>query len=292
MLKKTNTKLLWAFGFIILLVISYFSISFLIASYITSPTAKHIDVAPNFVSTNYQNASFKTSDNLTLKGWLFNPKATKFVIFVPGFLDNRTNGGYYGVDLTRELIAQNIGVLLYDPRARGDSEGKIRLKDENLDVVGAVNFLKSKGVEQKNIYILSYSTGARATLLTLPDIQGIGGIVVDSTPINMKSVLRYVVTVEQHLPGLLLPGVYFWLETKNINLGDEQILKNVSNSKIPLLVIHAQNDLSVPLQNSKDIINANKNGDLIIFPNGSHIEAYKFNPDMYRKVLFDFLNKN
>ncbi len=272
----------------IVIITTYAIASFAIALYITGPTAKHIDVSPVFVNKNYQSVSFKTSDNLTLRGWLFDPSSEKFVIFVPGFLDNRTNGGYYGIDLTRDLIAQNFGVLLYDPRTRGESEGKTRLKDESLDVVAAVNYLKTKNVKPENIYIISFSTGSRATLLALPEIQGIGGIIVDSTPTNFKSVLNYVVTVEQKIPGIIIPGIYFWLENKGINLGSEEILQNVKESKVPLLVLHAKNDQSVPIENSEEIINANKNAELVIFPSGSHIETYKFNPDKYREVLFNF----
>ncbi len=270
----------------------YFGITFVIASYVVSPTARHIDISPDFISADYQNVSFKTSDNLELKGWLFKPSSVKFVIFVPGILDNRTNQGYYGADLARELINQGFGVLMYDPRARGDSEGKTRLKNEKEDIVAAVSFLVSKNISSKNIDIIAYSTGARATLLALPDIKNIGGVVLDSTPTDFKAVIDYVVKVEEHIPGITLPGVYFWLNFYGIDLGPEKVLNNLSRSPdLPLLILHAQHDSSVPIQNSQELFaKANsKISRFVVFPKGSHIETYKFNPDMYRKVVFDFL---
>lgn len=279
---------------IIVLIGLYFGASYYIAGKITEKSAPNIDVSADFVAPNSENVSFKTSDNLLLKGWLFEPKRKKVIVFVSGILDNRTNSGYYGIILTRELLGKGYSVFLYDTRARGESQGNIRGKHEELDVIAAVNFLKEKGFEPKNIGIISFSSGAASTLMAIDKINDIGPVVVDSAPAVFKTVIDNILINEQHLPQFLMPGVYFM--TKQVFGVDIATMRPIDHlAKVPnraFLYLHCINDTSITPDNSKELLSkSNPKSRLVLFPIGGHIETYKKNPDLYRKEVFNFLDE-
>ncbi|OIP57289.1 MAG: hypothetical protein COX79_05255 [Candidatus Levybacteria bacterium CG_4_10_14_0_2_um_filter_36_16] len=276
------------------LIVLYFAISYYIASKITEETARNIDVSADFIAPNSENVSFFTTDKLTLKGWWFEPSRKKVIVFVSGILDNRTNAGYYGVDLTRELLAKGYGVLLYDTRARGESQGTVRGKNEELDVIAVVNYLKQKGVEPKNIGIISFSSGASATLMAIDKINDIGPVVIDSSPTFFKRVTDNILIKEQHVPSFIIPGVYFM--TKFAFGVDINSIKPIDHvEKVPnrvFLYLHCANDTSILPENSKELLTkSNSKSKLVLFPKGKHVETYKKNPEMYRKEVFSFLDK-
>lgn len=278
---------------IVILVILYFGTSYYIAGKITERAAPNIDVSADFIAPNSQDISFKTSDNLLLKGWFFEPQREKVIIFVSGILDNRTNAGYYGVLLTRELLAKDYGVLLYDTRAKGESQGNVRGKNEELDVIAAVNFLKKRGVEPKNIGIIAYSSGGSATLMAIDKINEIGPVVIDSAPAVFKTSLDNILINEQHVPKFILPGVY--LMTKKFFGVDIASIRPIDQVlKVPdrvFLYLHCANDKSITPENSKELLaKSNPKSKLVLFPKGGHIETYKKNPDLYRREVFGFID--
>lgn len=279
---------------IIVLLAIYFGFSFFVASKITEPTARHIDVSADFIDKNYKDVVFKTSDNLTLKGWWFEPTRDKVIIFVPGILDNRTNAGYYGVHLTQELIMKGYGVMLYDPRARGDSEGSVRVKNEHLDVIAGVSFLENHGIEPKHIGIISYSSGSLAVLAAIKNINNIGPVILDSTPTNFLKDTEKILVKEQHIPSFFIPGIFFALnERYGFDIKGISPIDYMSKAQnIPFLFVHAIHDQSIPYQNSQDLFKyAGPKSKLILFPVGSHIETYKKNVDLYRKEVFLFIEQ-
>lgn len=276
----------------LIIIILYFGASYFIASKITEKVAPNIDVSSDFIGTNSKDITFSTSDNLKLKGWWFEPERKKVIVFVSGILDNRTNGGYYGVDLTRELLNKGYGVVLYDTRARGQSQGNVRLKNEELDVIAVINYLKSNGIKAQDIGIISFSSGASAVLMAIDQINDIGPVVIDSAPAIFKRVTDNILIEEQHVPSFIMPGVYFiakfafGLDIDKIQPIDHVV--NVPNRSF--LYLHCENDTSITPLNSKELLaKSNPQSKLVMFPKGGHIETYKKNPEMYRKEVFSFI---
>ena len=82
------------------------------------------------------------------------------------------------------LVRHGYGVLLYDSRGRGHSEGSPNGYgwDWREDVAGAMAFLKAQPeVEQERIGALGLSTGADVLVEVGPDRSDIGAIVADGT---------------------------------------------------------------------------------------------------------------
>jgi uncharacterized protein len=111
----------------------------------------------------FESVSFQTHDGLTLRGWLIPSQNGAVVIGLHGYGGNRL-GTFPQVRL---LAKHGYGVLLYDQRATGESDG------ENLswgwrdvaDVSDAVRYLQTeKGYTPAKIGVYGCSTGAEIAL--------------------------------------------------------------------------------------------------------------------------------
>jgi pimeloyl-ACP methyl ester carboxylesterase len=111
----------------------------------------------------FEEISFQTHDGLTLRGWHIPGQNGAVIIGLHGYGGNRLGTW----PQTRLLAKQGYGVLLYDQRATGQSDG------ENLswgwrdvaDVSDAVAFLqREKGYKTGKIGVYGCSTGAEIAL--------------------------------------------------------------------------------------------------------------------------------
>jgi fermentation-respiration switch protein FrsA (DUF1100 family) len=128
----------------------------------------------------YRDVAFRSSDGLRLTGW-YHPTANGATIL----LVHGGGGDRQGpVRHARMLVRQGYGVLLYDARGRGHSEG-----DPNgygwswkKDVAGAMAFLKAqREVDPARIGALGLSTGADVLVEAAPDRPDLRAIVADGT---------------------------------------------------------------------------------------------------------------
>lgn len=114
-------------------------------------------------SLTYQDVEFDAADGITLRGWYIPSQNGAIVITLHGYKGNRL-----GVLNQAAMLAQHgFGVLLYDERASGESDG------ESLswgwrdvpDVSAAIAFLKTiPGVDPQRIGIYGCSSGAEISL--------------------------------------------------------------------------------------------------------------------------------
>jgi dipeptidyl aminopeptidase/acylaminoacyl peptidase len=112
-----------------------------------------------------EDVELHTSDNLTLRGWYAPSKRRAAVVLVHG-------GGGNRAQLLPEatvLVAHGYGVLLYDSRASGESDGDITTwgDRERRDLTAAIDYLsKRPDVDPKRIGVQGVSIGATTVALT------------------------------------------------------------------------------------------------------------------------------
>ena len=110
-------------------------------------------------SAAYQDVTFEASDGLKLAGWYRPSRNGAAVLVVHGGSSDRKGS----VAHAKMLAARGYGVLVYDARGRGESEGSENNYgwDWAKDIDGALDFLAHRpDVDSKRIGALGLSTGA------------------------------------------------------------------------------------------------------------------------------------
>ncbi len=120
----------------------------------------------------HENVSFRTSDGLELQGWYVPSKNGAAVIAFPGRSGSQAH--------TRMLVRHGYGVLLFDRRGEGKSEG-----DSNLlgwggdkDILAAIEFLKARpDVDPGKIGGLGLSVGGELMLQAAAETDELAAVV-------------------------------------------------------------------------------------------------------------------
>ncbi len=122
-----------------------------------------VHVPSSALAVAHEDVTLHTSDGFELAAWYVPSASHTAVITVPGSGGDRRGGI---LSRTLMLARGGLGVLSYDPRGAGDSEGR----PENLgwtwhrDVEAAVAFLERRGITR--IGVLGLSTGAEVAIET------------------------------------------------------------------------------------------------------------------------------
>jgi pimeloyl-ACP methyl ester carboxylesterase len=160
-----------------------------------------VHIATTAWSVPHRDVTLHTSDGLDLAGWYAPAKNGATIILVHGSGGSRTGG----IESRATMFARHgFGVLLYDARGGGDSEGRPEAVGWtwHRDVEAAVDFLRARGVT--NIGAFGLSTGAEAVLDTAgrdPRIKAVGAEGAEARTVTEIRLLP-------HTAGNLITGFY------------------------------------------------------------------------------------
>jgi hypothetical protein len=132
----------------------------------------------NAPSAAYESVQFRASDGLRLAGWYRPSRNGAAVIVVHGGSSDRKGSVAHASMLARH----GYGVLLYDARGRGESDGMENNYgwDWAKDVSGALAFLKGRDdVDPARIGALGLSTGADVLIEVAGTRDGLAAVVAD-----------------------------------------------------------------------------------------------------------------
>ena len=154
-------------------VVAYVGLFPLALSYVFTHSARAV-VPKAELGAAYENVSFTTSDGLTLRGWYVPSRNRAAVIAAPGRAGSQRP--------TRMLVRHGYGVLLFDRRGEGESDGDPNefgwSADKDLDA--AVAFLQQQSdVDRNRIGGIGLSVGGEALLQTAAESGGLRAVVAD-----------------------------------------------------------------------------------------------------------------
>ena len=155
------------------IVVGYLALGPLALTYVFTHAARAAVPAAK-LGTAYEQVSFRTSDGLTLRGWYVPSRNGAAVISAPGRADSRKPA--------RMLARHGYGVLLFDRRGEGESDG-----DPNIfgwgaerDFNAAVAYLRTRGdVDHGRIGGIGLSVGGETLLQAAAQSKGLKAIVSD-----------------------------------------------------------------------------------------------------------------
>lgn len=198
--------------------------NFMYLTHTTPPTLSETQVPE------MEDVYFQTMDGLQLHGWYAPAKGDKTtIVFLHGNAGDVSHRGHKA----RALIDAGYGILLFDWRGYGKSEGTPTQAGLYNDAISALNFLHSRGVEAADSVYWgeSIGTGVAAWLATEDAPYGL----ILETPYTTMEEL-----VAKHYYRHI-PFAERLVKDKYDVINHVAMLENV-----PLLVMHGTDDMIVP----------------------------------------------
>ena len=218
-----------------------------------------------------EKVNIKTSDDINLLGWFHNKNLENYKTIIyfhgnAGKLENRI----YKLNHFKDL---NVNFLIIAWRGFSGNEGKPSENNLYTDGISAIEWLKKKGVTEKDIIIYGESLGT-GIATEIAQNKNFAGLILE-TPFT--SMVEAAKNFYPYIPvGLLLKDKY-----KN-----QEKIKNIN---IPVLVMHGKADQIVPFWMGKKIFDLANNPKYSYFTdNDDHMMEYD---SKLVSALNDFLNR-
>lgn len=187
--------------------------------------------------------------------------------------------------------------LVIEQRAHGQSEGKtitFGIK-ERRDCLSWIEYAVKRFGDDIKISLAGVSMGASTVLMAvslgLPD--NVKAIVADCGYSSPGEIIRKVARDQGFLPWLIYP--FIWLGGRifgNFNLNEAGAAAAAAESRIPILIIHGEEDDFVPCYMAKEIYDAcNCEKELIMVPGAGHGLSYLVDSSLYERTVNDFLGR-
>lgn len=197
-----------------------------------------------------------------------------------------------GHALSRKL---GFNALVVDQRAHGNSDGTtitFGIK-EHRDCLCWINYVNARFGSNVPIILSGLSMGAATVLMAtgLPLPPNVVCAIADS-PYSTPSAIIEKVCKDQHYPVLLCrPFIHLgaWL-FGGFKLNSCTAKEAVAHAKIPILLIHGEDDRLVPCSMSREIANCSASCVTVCtFADAGHGLCYIIDPIRYEKELCQFL---
>ena len=241
----------------------------------------------------YETVSVRSRDGLKLTGKYYHLRdGAPVALCFHGYRGMGVRDFSGGALLCMEL-GQN--VLLVGQRAQERSEGHTISfgVNERFDVLSWIDYAVSRFGGATKLLLYGISMGAATVLmaseLDLPD--NVRGIVADCPYTSVKEIICKVAA------EIGLPPVFFWpfirlgaLLFGGFRAEDGDALKAVESVRVPVLLMHGEDDRYVPCEMSRRIQRANPELiSLHTFPGAGHGISFMTDRERYGKLVTDYI---
>jgi len=205
-------------------------------------------LTPKDLRLDYEKVLFKTSDGLTLKGWLIpSRKATKkTVILLHGYPADKGD-----ILPALSFLHKDYNLFLFDFRYLGESEGSYSTAGANevQDLLAAIRFLKAKGIQDVGVW--GFSMGGAVALMGIKKAPEIKAVIAEASYASlalMAPELFRIPLLKYPLAWLLGLWVKIFL---GIDIRDVSPAKAVQDTTIPILLMHSVGDDVIPFSHAQ-----------------------------------------
>ena len=244
------------------------------------PDKGNDSITPDAYGIEYDDVTFRTEDGLNLHGWFVPGKKSSpdedlhTLLWFHGNAGN-INHRLGNIKMLHERVPVNVFIIDY--RQYGRSEGKISEKGTYIDAGAALAHLHSrKEINQEKIIFFGRSLGS-AVAVELALKEKCRALILE-TPFT--SILEMGKKLYPFLPVSLL------LKTKYDSLS------KIRNIKVPILIMHGDNDDLVPFEHGKRLYDmANEPKEFYTIPGAGHNDTHIVGGDEYFDVIRNFVKK-
>ena len=247
-----------------------------ISNLMIQPGKSPVFESPSDYNLDFEDITFKTSDGVTLSGWLIKGGTDKVIIqshfgvqcsrcgFTQdgkGMMKNALwTSDIHFLDQAKYLVEAGYSVFMYDMRNHGESEktGWVTWgKDERKDVVAAIKFISEhENYKNANIGLLSICMGQGASVFAFGMENEMKNFKNLKTMISIQPLTYDHFVKAMGLPNFLInSGNKYNKEMRNTDLTGDSFLPFVKDIHVPTLVIQNKNDPMTNLDMVKQYYN-------------------------------------
>lgn len=190
-----------------------------------------------------------------------------------------------------------VSTLLVDQRGHGKSEGRaitFGIK-ERYDVLSWIEYVNKRFGKQTKIVLSGVSMGAATVLmaseLDLP--ENVVAILADCPYSSPKDIILKVCRDRGFNPKLMYPFILLSAKVfAGINLNESSAVKAVQNTKIPILIIHGDDDRYVPYSMGVEIfVSCRSKKKMLTVKGAGHGICYFVDNKAYIDTVNEFINE-
>ena len=239
--------------------------------------------------------SIVSRDGLKLFGRYYHVKdGAPLDIGFHGYRSNPITDFSGGTELSFQM---EHNVLLVDERAHGKSEGRTISFGilERLDLLEWVHYAVNRFGHDIQILLYGVSMGG-ATVLMAADLdlpQNVKGIVADCPYAKPLDIIVYVGERTAFPTCLIKPFAILAARIYgNFDITETDAIHSVGNTKVPILIIHGEDDRYVPCWMSEPVVKANPEKVCrYTFPGAAHGISFLTDTPQYHHIVKEFVRK-
>ncbi len=260
----------------------------------TMPAPSEVNI-PADLPFKVQEVTFEGGDNLRMAGWQVPSQNGATIILLHGYGGNRTQMLWHA----RQLVRAGYGVLMYDERASGESEGTRRSYgwEDPSDVQGAIRFIEAEaGQTRERIGIAGCSIGGQIALNSAAHYPELEAVWADG-PATLRA--RDIPPPKDPLMALAILGNYSVDWVYEIGLGSEapaplvDVIGDISPRPImlvgggkPIDLFGSEGELVLP----RYAYYAGPNAQTWVIPEAVHCDGPNYRPDEYAERMVKFFD--
>lgn len=256
--------------------------------YFTAADFENLDTCP---------IAFQGNRGQTLRGYFYKESGrTQFkavLIFAHGM-----GGGHLSYTTELDFFAkQGYLVLTYDNTGTMASDGKslFGMAQSIYDLRAALSFVKEDSLTKDlPIVLAGHSWGAYAVSRVLAFEPAVQGVVAFSAPENTAVLLCAQAKAQIGCPvSVLKPFLQFWDLLRFGKIAVRPTSEILRQSSVPILLLHGEKDLTVPLSNApagNDALCASSHVQRVVYPEKQHNVYATLAAERYIAETFATLN--
>ncbi len=231
---------------------------------------------PSALGLRFEDVRFPAADGTELHGWFVPAREGAASATLVWFHGNAGNISDRLENLKIFHDSLEVHIFLFDYRGFGNSDGKISEKGTYQDAEGAWTYLQSRSdVDPKKMVFFGRSLGASVAVelaLRYPP----AGLILESPFLSVPAMARSIIPLPL---GRLFKTRY-------------DSLAKIPQVRVPLLVLHGDQDTIVPLSQGKALFKAaNEPKSFYLIAGADHNDTYLVGGAPYLKALAEFLKE-
>lgn len=245
--------------------------------------------------SNYSDVYIESFDKLKLHGYMIlNENSTdNWVITVHGY----TGKGLQMSSYAKKFYDMGYNILIPDLRGHGESEGNYIGMGwyDRLDILKWINLI-IEGNENSKIILHGISMGAATVSMVSGEVlpNNVKAIIADCGYTSVWEQFSHQLKAIYSLPNFPVMNASSLIARFKTGYGlkEASALKQVKNSKTPILFIHGDKDDFVPYRMMDELYNAaNCEKEKLTIHGAGHAKSSKVDPDLYWSTIENFINK-